>query len=80
MYPLVDDSPLSESYVKGKTVVDLIFNPLITKLMSYSNDSYSGIIMLISQALKSEEFWQNKKIDIDINYILNKLKDVINNV
>lgn len=59
-----NESPLEEKYVSNKMVIDLVYNPLTTKLMTYSNKSYNGLVMLIAQALYSHKFWNNK---VDIN-------------
>src|SRR5690606_26294356 len=57
MYPQIDQSPLNETLVKDKIVIDLIYNPSQTKLMSYAKRAFNGFEMLMLQALKAEEIW-----------------------
>lgn len=75
-YPDVNVSPLDEDLVKNKIVIDLVYNPLKTQLMSYSSESYNGIVMLISQAIHSQSFWHNKKLEIN-NDIINEIKELL---
>lgn len=77
-YPNVDESPISSEYVSGKVVIDLTYNPKETKLMSYTKDSYNGLIMLIVQALYASKKWGNKiKVTREI---VNEIKEMIENV
>lgn len=71
MYPNNDDCPLPP-YIAKKIdiVIDLIYNPKKTVLMKEANFSCNGIVMLVTQALRSQELWQKKllkstKEDID---------------
>lgn len=73
MYPYLDQSPLEESFVKGKTVIDLIYNPMETKLMSYAKKAVSGMDMLIIQAIQAQSLWFNRKLVIT-DEILNELR------
>lgn len=64
MYPKVDVSPVDEKVVSEfKAAVDLIYNPLETKFLSYArrNDikSVNGLYMLVSQAIAAEEIWND---------------------
>ncbi len=78
MYPNVDASPLDEEIVKkAKYTLDIIFNPKQTKLLQYANSNMNGLYMLVGQAIKAEEIWQNKKYDGDILNILKKLEVLI---
>lgn len=62
MYPNTDDSPLDEEIVKkASNVMDIIFNPIQTKLLKYANSCMNGLFMLVGQAIKAEEIWQKKK-------------------
>lgn len=62
MYPNIDDSPIDETTAKkAKNVMDIIFNPLQTKLLKYANSNMNGLFMLVGQAIKAEEIWQGKK-------------------
>lgn len=78
MYPNVNASPLDETTAsKAGTVVDIIFNPLKTKLMSYNSNSYNGLLMLIFQAAKAEDIWLDKVYDIDYNTIISAVRGEI---
>jgi shikimate dehydrogenase len=74
--PKIDETVLEKRFVTNQIIIDLIYNPQKTKLMTYSKQSYNGLYMLIIQALKSEEIWFNRKIDISLS-LLNELKEVI---
>ena len=68
MYPKDGVSPVSKESLKGCTaVVDIIYNPSETKLMqdalSTGTPAVNGLYMLVAQALKAEEIWQNKTLD-----------------
>ena len=74
MYPNIDASPVNEDVVeKSKVVIDIIFNPKITKLLEYANSEINGLYMLILQAIKAEEIWQNQKIELNINELLTRM-------
>ena len=76
MYPNVDASPLEESVVKkSDVVIDLIFNPKVTKLLSYSNEGYNGLVMLIYQAIYALRTWLNKDLDYDIDEIIKLIEE-----
>ncbi len=78
MYPNINDSPLSKDITsKAKCVVDIIFNPSTTKLMSYNKVSYNGLMMLVAQADKAEDIWFNQTNQIDLNEVLEYTKEVI---
>ena len=74
MYPNVDDCPVSVNIINNsKVVIDIIFNPKTTKLLEYAKSEINGLYMLILQAIKAEEIWQNKIINIDINELLTRM-------
>ena len=74
MYPNIDASPVNEDVVeKSKVVIDIIFNPKITKLLEYANSEINGLYMLVLQAIKAEEIWQNQKIELNINELLTRM-------
>lgn len=75
-YPHMDESVLEEHLVKDKIVIDLIYHPQITKIMSYAKEAYGGLEMLIIQAIKAEEIWFNVKIDLN-KELISTIKDVI---
>lgn len=68
MYPNVDASPVSEEIINNfEILVDIIYNPRKTKFLEIgeklNKKTYGGLEMLVGQAIKSEEFWQDMKID-----------------
>jgi shikimate dehydrogenase len=75
-YPNVSESVLSKVYVENQTVVDLIYNPMETQIMKYAKLGIGGLYMLIIQALKAEEIWWERKIDIT-DMLVSELKEVI---
>lgn len=71
MYPNVDDSITDLKPFKNcECVLDLIYNPKKTKLLKQADElgikNANGILMLISQAKKSAEFFTGEKIDDSI--------------
>lgn len=67
----IEKSPLYDSFFKDRNiefVFDIIYTPFKTKLLEIAernNIKYAnGFAMLIYQALKSEEIWQDKDIDM----------------
>lgn len=78
MYPNVDFSPVDESVAKkAKNVVDIIFNPKRTKLLIDSNSEYNGLLMLVGQAVKAEEIWQDKKYPGDVITLMKEIEKII---
>lgn len=79
MYPNVFDSPISEKCAsKANTIVDIIFNPSITKLMSYNPNSYNGLPMLVFQAAKAQDIWLGQKFEIEEREILDRVRGELN--
>ncbi len=67
MYPNVKEAVVDENIAsKAKGIIDIIYNPSKTLLMSYNENSYNGLLMLIFQAVKAFEIWT------DINVKLNE--------
>ena len=68
-------SPLGTVNVikNSNIVIDIIFNPKITKLLEYANSEINGLYMLVLQAIKAEEIWQNQKIELNINELLTRM-------
>lgn len=78
----INKSPLQEEYfLKNKIdfVFDIIYTPKQTELLKIASKhnikNDNGFAMLIYQALKAQEIWQNKNINLDykINF-KNKIK------
>lgn len=67
MYPNVGISPLLEESIKSfDVVVDLIYNPSKTEFINLAEKLgkkvCGGLEMLIYQAIKAEEIWQDREI------------------
>jgi shikimate dehydrogenase len=74
-YPNVEDCVLAKDEITNQIVIDLIYRPKKTKLMSYADKSYNGFVMLLAQAVKSEMLWLDKTLDI--HDVIDKLLEVI---
>lgn len=75
MYPNMDVSPVSSKIAKkAKVCIDIIFNPYQTKLLQEAKSSINGLYMLIMQAIKAEEIWQNRTIFLQPKEIINFLE------
>lgn len=81
MYPKVDASPVNEDILRNFNIlVDLIYNPIETKFLEMGRklgkQTVGGLYMLIGQALKAQEIWQQRPIDKEIiKEIYDKLKN-----
>lgn len=70
MHPRVDESPLPSSLLSpSMTVVDLIYNPLPTRLLREAKDAgakvVDGLNMLIMQGVAAMEEWSGRKLGIE---------------
>lgn len=68
MYPNINDTPVSESTVQRFcTLIDLIYNPQETKFLSlgqqHNKQTANGLDMLIGQAVRAVEIWENLSIE-----------------
>ncbi|MEG0238139.1 MAG: shikimate dehydrogenase [Clostridium sp.] len=81
MYPRVTESPVGKDIISNyNSVVDLIYNPMETEFLKYGKElkknTCGGLMMLVVQAICSEEIWQGRSIDkkviIDIYNNLSK--------
>ena len=75
MYPNLDMCPLgNDDFIESENLIDIIYNPEETLLMKRYKEKgtkvINGLMMLISQAIKSEEIWNNEEYDKEI---LNKI-------
>jgi shikimate dehydrogenase len=79
MFPNLDAAPISKHHTtKFEAVIDLIYNPLNTLLMTQAIEmqipAYNGLYMLVSQAIASIEIWYGITIDEAIVHeVYNKL-------
>ena len=71
MYPDINGCVIEEHLIKRAGVcIDLIFNPQVTKFLSYANCGYNGLLMLIFQALHAVELWQQREITYDLEELM----------
>lgn len=74
MYPSIGVSPVNSNIAKkANVVIDIIFNPLKTKLLEDANSEYHGLFMLVGQAILSECIWLDKKLNINIKNVVNEI-------
>lgn len=71
MFPKIEESAINpEDFPKLKGVVDVIYNPLRTKLVVSAQNcgvkAKGGLFMLVSQAVSAAEFFFDKKIDKNV--------------
>lgn len=66
MYPNINESVVSRELAsKASAIVDLIYNPKETLLMSYNKNSYNGLPMLVYQASVAFELFTGIKLPTD---------------
>jgi shikimate dehydrogenase len=68
MFPHVNDSPVSIDIIQSYTyLIDLIYNPYETRFLSLgkqlNKQTANGMDMLIGQAVRAVEIWEEKRID-----------------
>lgn len=85
MYPKVNFSPVFDIYDGFEAVFDLIYNPSKTELMKLAEKkgikAVNGLYMLVSQAMRSQEIWNNKKVGEDVtDNIYHALLDMMKRV
>ena len=79
MYPNTEESPVTKEIISNfDALVDLIYNPMETKFLSYGKElnkiNVGGLYMLIGQAAKAQEVWQGTNIsEAIIEKIYNKI-------
>jgi len=83
-YPNVNASPLPDGPFNGRIVYDLVYNPLVTRLLADASaagcKTIGGLRMLVSQALRQFEWWTGKAlprqvfekaVESHLNYVSN---------
>lgn len=75
MYPKISNTPVDSNIIeKFSVAIDLIYNPIETKFLEIAKKNnltiINGLYMLIGQAVKAQEIWQEEKID---NKIIEKI-------
>ncbi|TVP90198.1 shikimate dehydrogenase [Alkalibacterium sp.] len=71
MYPHIDDSPITDETAQHfNAFIDLIYNPLETVFLkqgrSLGKPAVNGLEMLIGQAIKSIEIWEDRSLSPDL--------------
>lgn len=71
MYPKTDAAPVSEDVIDNfEVLIDIIYNPRKTKFLEIgeklNKKICGGLEMLVGQAIKSEEIWQEMNIDDEV--------------
>ena len=71
MYPEINMTPLEDvNMINTDSVIDIVYNPEETVLMKKYKErnvkTVNGLTMLIFQAIKSEEIWNDEKYDDEI--------------
>ena len=83
MFPNVSDSPIEKSLFLNYTyAIDLIYNPKETKFLEFAAETgaktLNGLYMLLGQALKAEEIWQDTEISLElIDELYEKLEKIV---
>lgn len=68
MYPKTDVSPVGSDVLSRFSVAaDIVYNPLFTKFLRLARgqglQTVTGLMMLVDQAIASEEIWLDKSLD-----------------
>ena len=71
MYPNIENLPVSKEIIdKFNSLVDLIYNPMETKFLrlgkELNKNVVGGLYMLVGQAVKAQEIWQEISIKDEI--------------
>lgn len=78
MSPNVDAMPIEDDIInKAQNVMDIIFNPNQTMLLKHANSNKNGLFMLVGQAIKAEEIWNDTKYNKDIVDLLKRVENHI---
>lgn len=79
MFPNIDEIPVEKEVIENfKVAIDLIYNPNKTKFLQIASECglivENGLSMLIEQAIKAQEIWQDMKFD---NELFDKLENYL---
>ncbi len=71
MYPNAGESPVDADVIRQFSVAaDIVYNPLITEFLRIAREEglqiVTGLMMLVDQAIGSEEIWLHKKLDYNM--------------
>ncbi|MCL2077749.1 MAG: shikimate dehydrogenase [Oscillospiraceae bacterium] len=66
MYPKIKAAPIDFKHVKANFVLDLVYNPVETKLLTLAKEkgakTMNGLVMLVWQAIRSHDIWYGGKL------------------
>ncbi|MEI6857655.1 shikimate dehydrogenase [Psychrilyobacter sp.] len=79
MYPNIECSILDvEEKKEYRAGIDLIYNPQKTRFLDGFKVGENGLLMLVGQAIKAEEIWQDREISVDdTQEIYEKIKELM---
>lgn len=68
MFPNIESAPVNDAIIQQfSTLIDLIYNPQETKLLSlghqHNKHTANGLDMLVGQAVRAVEIWENLSIE-----------------
>lgn len=71
MYPNIGKSPVDSNIINNfNALADIIYNPECTEFLRLGKElgkvTCGGLLMLVGQAIKSEEIWQDKEINEEV--------------
>ncbi|MBU4185995.1 MAG: shikimate dehydrogenase [Proteobacteria bacterium] len=71
MYPNIDEMPIKNEYLqKDMVVMDIVYNPLKTRLLKEAEDigciTIDGASMFVYQGVAQFELWTGKKAPVDV--------------
>lgn len=71
MYPNIGESPLDSSVIRQfSAAADIVYNPLNTEFLCLAQkeglQTVTGLMMLVDQAIGSEEIWLEKKLNYEM--------------
>ncbi|MDE6657605.1 MAG: shikimate dehydrogenase, partial [Oscillospiraceae bacterium] len=84
MYPNINACPVSDNLIqKSSNIFDVIYNPtetlLVKKAKSFGKKAVGGSAMLVWQAVRAHEIWDNSRYNLeDIQKLISDMEQEIN--
>lgn len=83
MYPDTESSIIDKKYLKGKIVFDMVYRPMITKMLREGKEMgatiVEGYLMLLYQGIRQYKLWTGKEPDVELSKrVLFKQLKIIN--
>ncbi len=71
MDPNIDEMPIKKEYLqKDMVIMDIVYNPLKTRLLKEAEDigciTIGGVSMFVHQGVAQFELWTGKKAPVDV--------------